>query len=283
MSFYTELLELLELAAAGLGRLTVSAVDLPAAGRAAGRDADFGSVILSDGSVGLFYAWLDGVEDNPTTGAGVVGRTALDSVHAMIEGATGARAFALGIANAMGQAVFRAAGWRPPAGRDTLSELGLAQGDRIGMVGYFPSLVPRLQALQLPLLVVEKRRELARESGSFAVTTDLARLSGCNKVICTGSVLLNDTVDEVLEHCRQADRVIMVGPSVACLPDPLFQRGCDVVGSTEVIEPALLREHLRCGRRWGGAVRKYRIDAAAYPGTPALVQRIQQAADARLR
>ena len=97
-----------------------------------------------------------------------MGQPALDAVHVLIEGAAGARALALGIANAMGQAVFRAAGWRPSAGLDTLSELELAQGDRIGMVGYFPSLVPRLQALQLPLLVVEKRRELARESGSFA-------------------------------------------------------------------------------------------------------------------
>lgn len=276
MSFSEDLLKLLDLAAAGLGPLTVSAVELPAPGRAAGRDADFGSVTLSDGSVGLFYAWLEGMEDLTAAGQGVAGRHALELVRGLIGGATGPRALALGIANAMGQSLFRKAGWHPPAGRDTLSELQLAAGDTVGMVGYFPTLVPRLQALQTPLLVVEKRADLACESGTCTVTTDLARLGNCNKIICTGAVLLNDTVDEVLARCRDAERVIMIGPSVACLPDPLFERGCDVVGSTEVIQPALLRQHLRCGQRWGPAVRKYRIDADRYPGTPALLKRAGQ-------
>lgn len=283
MSFSADLLTLLDGAAAGLGPLVVSAVDLPAPGRAAGRDADFGSVTLSDGSVGLFYAWLEGMEDLTAAGQGIMDRPALELVRGLMGGATGPRALALGIANAMGQALFRSAGWQPPAGRDTLTELQLEAGDTVGMVGYFPTLVPRLQALKTPLLVVEKRTELACASDTLIVTTDLTRLGNCNKIICTGAVLLNDTVDEVLAWCRDAEQVIMIGPSVACFPDPLFERGCDVVGSTEVIQPALLREHLRCGQRWGSAVRKYRIEVDRYPGTPALVRRLGQEPDTLAR
>jgi hypothetical protein len=72
----------------------------------------------------------------------------------------------------------------------------------------------------------------------------------------TSTVLLNDTLDAVLAHCRQARAVAMIGPGAGCLPEPLFQRGVTTVGGTWIEDPAGFIAALKSGAPWGRFARK---------------------------
>ena len=69
-------------------------------------------------------------------------------------------------------------------------------------------------------------------------------------------VLLNDTLDEVLAHCRRARAFAMIGPGAGCLPDALFARGVTALGGSWVVDGAGFVGALRAGRAWGRNTRK---------------------------
>ncbi|MBT7353710.1 MAG: hypothetical protein HN810_06300, partial [Acidiferrobacteraceae bacterium] len=101
---------------------------------------------------------------------------------------------------------------------------------------------------------------------NFSVTADTARLVDCDQVLVTGSTLMNDTLDEVLACCNPAAHIALIGPTASCLPDPLFERGVDVVGSTTVIDLPGLLTRLEAGKSWNAGTAKYCIARKDYPG-----------------
>jgi len=52
--------------------------------------------------------------------------------------------------------------------------------------------------------------------------------------VITGSSLANGTVDRLLELASGARTVALVGPTVSCVPDPLFRRGVDYTGGVRI-------------------------------------------------
>jgi hypothetical protein len=66
-------------------------------------------------------------------------------------------------------------------------------------------------------------------------------------VVSTSTLLLNDTLDRMLGHCRNARWFAMVGPSAGCLPDALFARGVTLIGGNWIDDGAGLR---RRPARW---------------------------------
>jgi len=113
-----------------------------------------------------------------------------------------------------------------------------------------------------------------RERLAYAVTLDTTALGACNKVLATGTLLINDTLDAVLAHARGAQRVAMVGPTVGGLPDALFARGVHVLGGTWVTDPSAFTQALVTGAERGEAARKFTLERSAWPGWPALLARL---------
>jgi hypothetical protein len=90
-------------------------------------------------------------------------------------------------------------------------------------------------------------------------------------VLCSASVLINDTLDELLDACAGARSFELVGPSGSGLPDPLFRRGVSAVGGIAFERPERLRDTLARGEPWGLAGRKYQIEPEGYPGVGRLL------------
>jgi uncharacterized protein (DUF4213/DUF364 family) len=268
--------ELAERLAARLGSPRVRALHLPPAHAASARDAEFCAVELTDGSIGFSYALLEAAEPTlrayPDVGA-----------FARMEAVVLARAFAgkdpaakaLGFAavNALSQHLFSRARWLPTAAGDSLGEIEPKRGEHIGMIGLFRPLVARVNEAGARLTVLELNPELAGEHEGFRVTLDPADLASCDKVVSTCSVMLNDTLDDVLAACRHARYFAMIGPTAGCLPDPLFARGVDAIGGRRVVDPAGFRAAFRTGGKWGPFATKYVITRRAYPGVDALLDR----------
>jgi uncharacterized protein (DUF4213/DUF364 family) len=109
-----------------------------------------------------------------------------------------------------------------------------------------------------PLTVVELKAHLAGQRDGYRVTLDASALRHCNKVLSTGTLVLNDTLDDMLAHCRHAQWLALIGPSMGCLPDALFARGVTLMGGTWVLDGPAYVDALRSGQQRSGCRRRWR-------------------------
>jgi len=279
MNVAHELLGLLERFAARSPLPRVRALLLPPAAPPTSIAGEFCAIELDDGSLGLSYVLLDEstrrlVAQRGDDSLGLQGADAL-AVARWFGDAPGARR-ALGFAaiNALTRCLFDRAGFVPPASGDSGGMLAPQPGDHVGMIGLFPPLVSGIVRAGARLTVVELRGDLVGAREGYRVTTDRGELAGCNKVVATSTLLLNDTLDAMLQVCANARAFALIGPGAGCLPDPLFARGVSFVGGTWITDPDAFRAALAAGTSWSAAARKSAIGRDDYPGTDALLARL---------
>lgn len=270
-----ELLALVEQAAAASPLPDVAQALFPPERKGPGMQGEFCALRLADGSVGTAFVLLgDTLARLQRRSPGeLVGKRAQDAARLFAADDPVERALGLAAINAVTQHVFRRAGYEPDLAANSLGSLRLEPGDRVGMIGLFPPLVPRVRSLGLPLTVVELRAELAREEPGLTVTLDPGRLAECNKIVSTSTVLLNDTLEDILGYCRHAEALALVGPSASCFPDPLFARGVTTMGGYWVLDPATFMRRAAALEPWGDAGKKSCVQRSAYPGTQALLNK----------
>lgn len=276
-----ELLAILRELAPALGGPRVKALHLPPAPADQTRRGEFAALELDDGSLGLAYVLL-GETPGQTLAllragevpSDLIGRPALAAAEA-IAGAPGvARTLGWAAAHALARGLAQRAGWAPPMAADSLASLDPKPGDHIGLVGLFGPLMDRLVASGARITVLELRADLAGRREGYEVTLDARALQRCNKVLATGTLLLNDTLDQVLEHTRGAERVALIGPTVSGLPDVLFARGVHAIGGTWVQDAPAFVAALLAGRERGASARKFTLTRAQWPGWRGLLSRL---------
>lgn len=268
-----EIVALLERLAAAGPLPRVQALHLPAPS-AAGKDGEFCAIELDDGSLGLGFVLLGdtlaALRDGPLAAA-LPGRPALDLARDYARASGARRVLGFAAVNALTRHLFDRAAYVPPAAAGSIGELELGPGDRLGMIGLFPPLVPQVLATGAQLTVLELRADLAGARDGWQVTLDPAELDGCNKVLSTSTVLLNDTLDGLLARCRHARRFALIGPGAGCLPDPLFARGVTLLGGSWIVDAAAFKAAITAGQPWGRFTRKVALGREGYPGFEALL------------
>ena len=231
------------------------------------KDSEFGIVALEDNSAGLYYAWMGESQKGMNQRYRVqdfIGKHPLQLVELYRSEDEADRSLGMAALNAISQSVFRQSKCELPAAADSLGELELKAGDHLGMVGFFPSLVRKLQQRQVKVTVIEKKQHIIDAHTDLDISADLARLVDCNKVLSTASTLLNDSLDEVLEVCSSAEGIVLVGPTAGFLPDPLFKRGVKAIGGSQLVDVPLAIERLSHEQGLGNTARKYLLRASAY-------------------
>lgn len=255
----------------------VAALHLPPPAADGTRDGEFCAVELEDGSLGLSFVLLGDTLARLRAGdaAALAGKPALELArhYADDDADPAQRAIGFAALNALTRHLFDRAGYVPPPAQGSIGDLDLAPGDRVGMVGLFPPLVKQVLASGASLTVIELRADLAGERDGWRVTLDPAALAGCNKVLSTSTVLLNDTLDGLLAHCRGAQHVALIGPGAGCLPDPLFARGVTLLGGSWIVDPPAFKAALAAGRSWSAHAVKSAIRRVDYPGFERLLER----------
>jgi len=259
---------------AALGPVRVARVVLPPLADKPGKEGEFCAVQLDDGSVGLAFTLLDGTLAALHARGADSGRAAMDLVRGYADGDGGARALGLAAINALTRRLFDRSGFLPDDSIDSFGSLRLAPGDRLGMVGHFTPLIEQARALGIPVTVLELKPELVREEPGLVVTLDARRLAGCNKIVSTSTLLLNDTFEAVSAAWRGAAAVAVVGPSAGCPPDPLFAAGVSAVGTAWIADADAFLDRVAAGEKWGATSRKVTLTPQQYPGLDALLARI---------
>jgi len=252
---------------AALGPSRVERLVLPPLPAPAGKEGEFCAVQLDDGSVGLSFTLLNGTLGAlHERGGPARGTPAAQLVAGYASGDGAARAIGLATINALTRRLCARAGFAPDDSVDSFGSLGLAAGDRLGMVGHFSPLIRQARALGIPVVVLELKAELVREEPGLCVTLDPQRLESCNKLVSTSTLLLNDTFEQVASYWRHAEAVAIVGPSAGCPPDALFAAGVSAVGTAWVADAGAFLARVAAGEKWGLASRKVTLTPQRYPG-----------------
>ncbi|MFO1339125.1 MAG: DUF364 domain-containing protein [Burkholderiaceae bacterium] len=279
MSFADDALALLEALAPRLTLPRVRGLHLPPPPPPGGLRGEFCALALEDGSLGQSYVLLDRTWEGLTAQQqarrldALAGQDALAVARGYRSADPLQRTIGFAAMNAVTRHLFDRAGYAPPASTDSIGDLDPRPGETIGMVGHFTPLMPQIVARGARLLVVELRPDLVGEQGPVRVTLDARELSACAKVLATGTLLLNDTLDSVLTHCAHSRRFVMLGPSVGCPPDPLFARGVTLLGGSWVTDAAGFVAALRAGEPTRAFARKFSLRAEDYPGWATLLAR----------
>lgn len=278
MSFADDYLAQLGRFAAGRRLPRVRALHLPPPPQAdAGANkGEFCALELDDGSLGLSYVLLDDTLARlRAEGAdlGLAGGDPLALARRYASADSFARTIGFAAANALTRCLFDRAAFAPPPSGDSIGEMEPAAGEHIGMIGLFRPLLGRVLEGGARLTVVELNPALAGEAEGYRVTLDAGELEGCDKVVSTSTLLLNDTLDRMLAHCRAARWFAMVGPGAGCLPDALFARGVTLLGGNWVMDGPGFLAALEAGESTSAFSRKTALTAASYPGFEALLAR----------
>lgn len=263
--------------AATLSGPRVRALHLPPAHLRSGKEAEFCALELDDGAIGMSYLWLEGIEAavrDEEVARSVRGVPAAALAAGFGGGEPGARALGLAAISALSQSLYARAGWLPADATGSFAGIDPHAGDRIGMVGYFPPLIPQIVATGAHLTVLELRADLAGQHEGWRVVTDPAELAACDQVLCTSTVLLNGTLASILHATPHARRFSLIGPGAGCVPDTLFAHGVTALAGTCVSDRDGFLAALADGRRWGPFARKTLIERDDYPGLEALLARL---------
>ena len=233
------------------------------------KDAQFMAISLKGGATGISFVLLPDekmeeyaalqpqafVEKNPREFALEFGHD--DPIKEMIS---------LASINAICQHAMREANFEIDSATDSLGLLSVSAGDRVGMVGLFFGLIETIKKAGAELVVIEKKERLIKKFPNLPITLDTSKLRPCNKILCTSTTILNDSLDEILAHCSPDAFVSIIGPTAGYFPDPLFARGVDVVGGRVVKNGALFLQLLAERKRWGDATQRTCFQKETYAG-----------------
>jgi len=233
------------------------------------KDAQFMAISLEGGAAGVSFVLLpdekmeeytalqpsDFVDKNPRGFALEFGND--NPVKEMIS---------LAAINAICQHVMRETIFAVDNATDSLGLLAVSAGDRVGMVGLFSGLITTIKKANAELVVIEKNEQLIQQFPGLPITLDATKLSTCNKILCTSTTILNNSLDEILAHCSPDAFVSIIGPTAGYFPDPLFARGVDVVGGRTVKNGELFLQLLAERKRWGDATQRTCFQKQTYTG-----------------
>jgi uncharacterized protein (DUF4213/DUF364 family) len=240
------------------------------------------AVELDDGSMGLSYVLygqtlpaLRLLQGAKVGQAALAGADALALLQGCLQLPTAnegvPRTLGFAVLNALAAHLMRRAGWRPPDAPDSIAGLDPQPGEHIGMVGFFKPLFKAVRERGARLTVLELREDLLGEHEGVQVTADPQMLTRCDKVLATGTLLLNGSLPGLLALAKQARRFALVGPSAGALPDALFAAGVTDLAGAWVEDGPGFAESLRCGEARGKTARKFLIRAGDWPGVGVLM------------
>ena len=211
-------------------------------------------VALEDGRCGLAFSLHEKEYESCTVIAEagtLAGRKASELVSWMKQTDETACAIGLATANAL---------IKIPSGAaesDILDLLPVDREDVVGMIGYFGSLVDSIRRRARVLHIFE--RKPIPDLGVLPDSAAVELLPECQLVVISATTLLNHTIDGLLDLCRAAREIAILGPSTPFLSEPFRKRGVTILSGIQVVDgPRVLRIVSEAGgtRSFGRAIKK---------------------------
>jgi len=218
------------------------------------KDAQFMAIVLEGGATGISYILLPDEKReayNALQPRDVIGKDPQEFALGFGSDDPMKQIISMAAINAICQYVMKETDFPFDTVTDSLGLLSVERGDRIGMVGLFFGLTDTIKKAGAELIIIEKKEALIKKFRDLPITMDVTKLADCNKILCTSTTVLNNSLDEILTHCSPDAFVSVVGPTAGYFPDPLFACGVDVVGGRVVANSKEFLQRLAQRKRWG--------------------------------
>ncbi len=170
------------------------------------------------------------------------GRKAAAFVEDAIESGGVRRALGIAVLNALAQVAIDRYGC-PDAeflqDTDAFDAVEVKPHEKVVVVGAFAPFLRALRKIEADYLVLEKDpATLKPVEMPFFREADLAGevVPQADVLLITGTTLINDTLDGLLGMAKPTARTVVVGPTVTMIPEPFFNRGCDILGGIQITD-----------------------------------------------
>lgn len=133
---------------------------------------------------------------------------------------------------------------------DAFDAARIRPSDHVVLVGAFGPFIRALRQREQSFVVLEKDPSTLRQDEmrwyrpAEAAAEVVPR---ADVLLVTGTTLVNDTLEDLLDLARRDAEVVMIGPTVSLLPEALFRRGVRVAGGVRVTDPDALLDLLAEG------------------------------------
>ncbi|MFX1321952.1 MAG: Rossmann-like domain-containing protein [Promethearchaeota archaeon] len=155
----------------------------------------------------------------------------------------------IGIAtlNAVSQHIFQIAkdnDWGNPYIRikeNLIDFLKIEKNTKVTFIGFVKPMIQKIRRLTQKILIIEDNPSISKSFNNCIIKNDIKQLEkkelSTDVLFCTGTALINDTFEEILELFKKnVHYIAIIGPSASMIPDILFDYGVDIVGGMKIID-----------------------------------------------
>ncbi|MEW6666395.1 MAG: DUF364 domain-containing protein [Thermodesulfobacteriota bacterium] len=212
------------------------------------------AVMLEDGRTGLAFTFHQGRRGDYSRLKALhplPGRDASDLVVLLNAPEQVERAVGLATVNALFNS--------PHAGAregDFLDMLDIRPGERVGMVGLFTPVLPRLREATSSILVFEQNLDRGREADLLPEEDAYRLLPGCGVALITSTSLVNHTMDRLLAAAQNCREVVLLGASTPLVPEAFAGTCVTLLSGVVVLDP----ERILCTVSEAGGTRSFKED-----------------------
>lgn len=125
------------------------------------------------------------------------------------------------------------------ADTDPIDLIDLNSNKTVCIVGAFHTYMKNIAETSAKLIVLELNEDaIPDEYKKYYVPAAKAAtvFPDSDVIVITGSTLVNNTLDEMLNIIPPNKKVIIVGPTASLIPDVLFKKGINIIGSTRILD-----------------------------------------------
>lgn len=203
------------------------------------------AVLLENGQAGIALTFHESIKKGCNVFEGLhplVGRDACDLLSLLDSADKIEMAVALATANALANTLRE-----DMMEGDIMKYLPIGSKDKVGMVGYFEPVVPRLKKKTSSIMIFE---QIKQKKGHLLPEKDAYRLlPQCQVAMITSTTILNHTVDNILNAARSCRDVVLMGASTPLMPEVFVGTPVNFLSGVVITRP---EEILRIVSEGGG-------------------------------
>jgi len=155
----------------------------------------------------------------------IIGQPALDVARLVLEGRDDAQR---GVGMAVITAATRALDLPDEPVTPTPFGLQVHATDKVGMIGYIPGIAEQFARNKAKIYIFDKGLTVSGGDGAKQVM-DMSQqaevLPMCDLMIISGSTLINNSLDKLLELCQNAREIVLVGASAPMITEAFKDTG----------------------------------------------------------
>jgi uncharacterized protein (DUF4213/DUF364 family) len=195
--------------------------------------------------LGLAYTLKSEIKSNTCTKLNLAGKITNKSLTELLDWSYGAPSLQkiIGIAtlNAMSQHILEIINPYQKLEEELMEHLKIYEDSKVIFIGQIKPLIQKISKVTEAITIVENNISERTSFKKFTIINDINQLKeeqlNVNILFCTGTALINNTMEEILRKFKKrAQQIVVIGPTASMLPDILFDHGVEIVAGMKIID-----------------------------------------------